>query len=158
MVRTLGPCVYARRSPEGPDAGHVYQGWDGAREREALVPESVADLVLEPLEFVDAGKAFVWPWSPFGVAARPAASQLKVNLPLPTSSVMARGRSRSASAVRCQGGSVLTADAAHTAAVLQVKATLRARRLRHPAAQRSAEQRQGFVHLDEAVLVDLVGL
>jgi hypothetical protein len=57
-----------------------------------------------------------------------------------------------------QGGSVLTADAAHTAAVLQVKATLRARRLRHPAAQRSAEQRQGFVHLDEAVLVDLVGL
>ena len=56
------------------------------------------------------------------------------------------------------GGSVLTADAAHTAAVLQVKATLRARRLRHPAAQRSAEQRQGFVHLDEEVLVDLVGL
>jgi ketosteroid isomerase-like protein len=45
--------------PEGPDAGHVYPGWDGVREREALLLESVDDLVLEPLEFVDAGEAFV---------------------------------------------------------------------------------------------------
>src|SRR5262249_48393600 len=49
-------------------------------------------------------------------------------------------------------------DAAHRAAVLQVKAMLRAHRLRHPAAQRSAEPRQGVGHLVEAVLVDLVGL
>src|ERR1019366_892340 len=55
-------------------------------------------------------------------------------------------------------GSVLTADAPHAATVLQVKAPLRARRLRHPAAQRSAEQRQCFVHLSEAVFVDLLGL
>ncbi len=48
-------------------------------------------------------------------------------------------------------GSVLTADAPHAATVLQVKAPLRARRLRHPAAQRSAEQRQCIVHLGEAV-------
>ena len=53
---------------------------------------------------------------------------------------------------------MLAADAAYKAPVLEVEATPSAGRRRHPPAQRSAEQRQGFVHLDDAMVVDLVGL
>jgi ketosteroid isomerase-like protein len=45
--------------PEGPDSATAYAGREGVRERDELFAEIWGDLVIEPVEFIDAGEDVV---------------------------------------------------------------------------------------------------